>query len=341
MRLTVIIALIAGLTACVPARKFQELQSSHDKLKAENQELRGGLDQAKAELKDLQIELDRLQQQNSKLKSDTLRQGDILRKLQTRYDKINSLNDELLEKYALLQKGSQIEQQKLLAELEGTKAELQEREDALNKLDRELKIKEQSLVELSEKLKQREQRVNELESLIAEKDKAFESLTNQLIEALTNYSDKGLTVEQRDGKIYVSVEAQLLFPSGSTAINNEGKKALKQLAQVLEEQKDIEVLVEGHTDTDKIYSKAIPRNNWELSVLRATAVVEILVENSKINPAQLIAAGRSEFHPIDPADKSKNRRIEIILTPNLDKIFEIINRKADAPVQPSVEGENN
>lgn len=335
MRLLILAFALALFSACVPARKFQELQQSHESLKAENQELRGNLDQATAELKDLKVELAQIKQSQTQLKQDTLRQGDILRKLQTRYDKINSLNDELLEKYALLQKGSQVEQQKLLAELEGTKQELQEREDALNELDKELKQKEQNLEELSAKLKQREARVNELESLIAEKDKAFETLTNQLVEALTNYSEKGLTVEQRDGKIYVSVEAQLLFPSGSTSINAEGKKALKQLAEVLEEQNDIEVLVEGHTDTDKLKSSSIPRNNWELSVLRATAVVEILTENSKINPAQLIAAGRSEYHPIDEADKAKNRRIEIILTPNLDKIFEILNKKTGEEVTPN------
>ncbi|MGB0165671.1 MAG: OmpA family protein, partial [Luteibaculum sp.] len=309
-------------------RKHQELQDSFNKIQSENKTLSANLEDAEARIKDLEVEVQQLREKVTELQDDTTRLGNSLRRMQTRYDKINSLNDELLEKYALLQKGSQVEQQKLLEELEGTKRELQSREDALNSLQVKLEQKEKDLNKLSEQLKQREQRVNELESLISEKDKAFTELTNQLVNALTNYADKGLKVEQRDGKIYVSVEAQLLFPSGSTEINQEGKKALVDLAKVLETQKDIEILVEGHTDTDKIYSKTIPRDNWELSVLRATAVVQILTANSKMNPAQLIAAGRSEYHPVDPADKSKNRRIEIILTPNLDRIFEIINKKA-------------
>ncbi len=323
-----ILSLVVLTLSCVSGRKYQELQDQYSNLKLENQQLTVDLEDARGELKDLKVTLDQLKRDKEALEQDTLRMGTVLRRLQTRYDKINSLNDELLEKYALLQKGSQVEQQKLLGELEGTKQELQEREDALNQLEVELEQKKKDLDELTAALQAREQRVNELERLIAEKDNAFKTLTQQLVDALTNYSDKGLTVEQRDGKIYVSLEAKLLFPSGSTKINAEGKNALVDLAKVLEEQKDIEILVEGHTDTDKLVSQSHPKNNWELSVLRATAVVEILTDNSEINPAQLIAAGRSEYHPVDPEDKAKNRRIEVILTPNLDKIFEILNADA-------------
>ena len=330
MRLLLVFVCSAFLFSCVPARKFQELQATNGQLRSENQQMQSSLEEANGSIKDLKIELERLRKSQAELQADTLRQGTVLRRLQTRYDKINSLNDELLEKYALLQKGNQVEQQKLLSELEKTKTELQEREDVLNTLEKELQEKKASLDEINRKLVQREQRVNELESLLAEKDRAFNDLTNKLVAALTDYSEKGLKVEQRDGKIYVSVEAKLLFPSGSTSIDKEGKKALVDLARVLESQKDIEILVEGHTDSDKITSKTIPTNNWELSVLRATSVVEILTENSKLNPAQLIAAGRSQFHPIDAEDKAKNRRIEIILTPNLDRVFEIINNKGAA-----------
>lgn len=327
MKVWVPIAVLCLLVSCVPARKFQELQDNYNQLRTENQQLSANYEDAQGRIKDLEIEIEQLRKSQADLQADTTRQGSTLRRLQTRYDKINSLNDELLEKYALLQKGNQAEQQKLLKELESTKTELQEREDALNKLEKELKDKKDSLDEISTKLAAREQRVNELESLLAEKDRAFQDLTDQLVAALTDYTEKGLKVEQRDGKIYVSVEAKLLFPSGSTAINTEGKKALVDLAKVLESQKDIEILVEGHTDSDKITSKTIPTNNWELSVLRATSVVQILTDNSSLNPAQLIAAGRSQYHPVDDSDKAKNRRIEIILTPNLDRVFEIINNK--------------
>ncbi|NBP28762.1 MAG: hypothetical protein EBV23_04160 [Flavobacteriia bacterium] len=133
-------------------------------------------------------------------------------------------------------------------------------------------------------------------------------------------------LEQKNGKIYVSMEAKLLFKSGSIVVESEGKKALQQIGKALENEKDLEIVVEGHTDTDKLNSASFPRNNWELSVLRATSVVEILLANSKMNPAKLIAAGRSEFQPVDPADKAKNRRIEIIISPNLDELFDIISK---------------
>jgi chemotaxis protein MotB len=122
----------------------------------------------------------------------------------------------------------------------------------------------------------------------------------------------------------VSLEAKLLFPSGSTVVNPEGKKALLDLASVIAASQDLEVIVEGHTDTDALRSAAIPRNNWELSVLRATAVVEILTRDGKVAPEVLTAAGRSEYHPVDETDKARNRRIEIVLAPDLDALFEII-----------------
>ena len=125
--------------------------------------------------------------------------------------------------------------------------------------------------------------------------------------------------------MYVSLEAKLLFPSGSTVIDAEGKRALIDLANAIEGQSDMEIIVEGHTDTDALRSTAIPRDNWELSVLRATAVVKIMTENSKVSPLILSASGRSEYHPIDPEDKARNRRIEIIISPNFNELFEIID----------------
>ena len=124
----------------------------------------------------------------------------------------------------------------------------------------------------------------------------------------------------------MSLEAKLLFPSGSTSINEEGKKALIDLAKAIENEADLEVIVEGHTDTDKIRSNTIPSDNWELSVLRATAVVKIMVNNSAVEPKILSASGRSEYHPVDEEDKSKNRRIEIILSPNLNELFDLIEQ---------------
>ena len=207
----------------------------------------------------------------------------------------------------------------LQSDLEAKNLELQRKEDALENIEKELNLKSKLLAE-------REQRVNELEELIQRKDEAVNTLKNKVANALKGFENKGLTVVQKNGKIYVSLEAKLLFNSGSTVVEEGGKKALIDLAKVLETEKEVEIIVEGHTDIDKFNSANSPKNNWELSVLRSTAVVEIMTANSKVNPAQLMAAGRSEYIPVDPLDKAKNRRIEIIISPNLNELFEIIKR---------------
>ena len=113
--------------------------------------------------------------------------------------------------------------------------------------------------------------------------------------------------------------------SGSAQVDPVGREALVGLAEVIAEQSDLEIVVEGHTDTDQVRSTTTPKNNWELSVLRATAVVEILLENAGVDPAMLSASGRGEYHPVDASDKAKNRRIEVILAPNLDSLYELIS----------------
>ena len=122
-----------------------------------------------------------------------------------------------------------------------------------------------------------------------------------------------------------TISSKLLFPSGSASVDPGGREALQGLASVIAEQSDLEIVVEGHTDTDQVRSTSIPRNNWELSVLRATAVVNILLENAGVDPSMLAASGRSEYHPVDTSDKGKNRRIEVILAPNLDSLYELIS----------------
>jgi chemotaxis protein MotB len=174
-------------------------------------------------------------------------------------------------------------------------------------------------------LEARSQRVEELESLLEARERAAEALRARLAEAHLGFQGKGLNVEQRNGKVYVSMEAQLLFSSGSAEVDVEGQAALTELAAVVAEQSDLEIVVEGHTDTDKVSRTTTPKNNWELSVLRATAVVNILLANPGVDPSMLSASGRSEYHPVDPEDKSKNRRIEVILAPNLDSLFELIS----------------
>lgn len=328
-----IVVLAATLSACVPARKFEEIEKKEAACSEELTSVKAqnlGYETANAELTS---KLDVLSKSVGRLRSDTSLLGKSLRMKERQYDKIDGLNVRIQEQLEDLQRGSTIENQRLMNDLNATRLELQRKEDELNRLEKELKLleaqlnkKEATLNQLSADLASREQRVKELEDLIASKDAAVNALKDKVAAALLGFKDKGLTVEEKNGRVYVSMEAKLLFPSGSTKINTEGKSALISLAKVLQDQVDLDVLVEGHTDTDKMNSSSHPKSNWELSVLRATSVVDIMLGNSSINPATITAAGRGEFLPLDATDKAKNRRIEVILIPNLDELFEIISK---------------
>jgi len=171
-------------------------------------------------------------------------------------------------------------------------------------------------------------RVGELERLVLEKEQSLSLLKKNLSDALLNFEGNGLTVEQRNGKVYVSMENKLLFKSGSWTVGNEGEKAINQLSNVLAENPEINVLIEGHTDNVPYTGKGPIENNWDLSTKRATAIVQLLLNNSQILPQNITAAGRGEFLPIGPNSnekgKSANRRIEVILTPQLDTITELL-----------------
>lgn len=307
------------LGACVPAKKYHDLvereKSCSDELAKYKSSAIGNEEKAK----DLESRYDQAKKDVSTLKKDTLKLGSDFRFLQAQYDLMVAQNEAYEHKLDQMRLNGAKETANYQADIETKNQELLRKENALNTLETELVAKQKLLEE-------REARVTELEELIQRKDEAMKLLRTKVAAALKGFENKGLTVVEKDGKIYVSLEAKLLFQSGSTTVEAEGKKALVDLAKVLESEKDLEIVVEGHTDTDKLSATAHPKSNWELSVLRATAVVEIMTANSKMNPAQLMAAGRGEFHPIDPKDKAKNRRIEIIISPNLNELFQLIGQ---------------
>ena len=184
--------------------------------------------------------------------------------------------------------------------------------------------------QLSSDLKKREQRLKEVEDILRKRDEATNALKAKLQKALLGFQQNGLTVDIRNGKVYVSLTDKLLFPSGSIIIDERGKAALKQLAAVLNKEPDINMAVEGHTDNKKIINLGQIKDNWDLSVLRATSVTRYLTEVEKIDPKRLTATGKSEYQPIDAADtneaRAKNRRIEIVLTPKLDELYNLITK---------------
>jgi chemotaxis protein MotB len=253
----------------------------------------------------------------------------LLRSLSDQYERQNKAYNDLNDLLQSNSKSSSAELQKLLAQLEQAQADLQKKEDLLKKTELDLNGKKADMDALSSQLADREQRLSELQSILDKKDSVVKALKNKVIDALTGYVNKGLTVEQKNGKVYVRMDEKLLFATGSFEVAATGAEALKKLAKVLETNPDINITIEGHTDDVPYVGGSGPvNNNWDLSVMRATAVVKILLKNSSIDAKRLMAAGRSQYWPVD-ADKTaeakaKNRRTEIILTPKLDELFKIL-----------------
>jgi len=316
MKKTIVLALtLAFLNACVSPKVYKELEDKYVDLKKENRSLQEENDELSKLKNATENELSKLQKDYA----DTMANRD---RLQKDYNATKSSLDNLKASYDALEANSSSaiaantkKNRELLAQLEA-------KEQAL--------IAENERLEtLKKQLEDRSQRVAELESVIAAKDAAMTNLKNAISKALTDFEGKGLTIEQRNGKVYVSMENKLLFKSGSWAVGTEGRKAVKQLGSVLGENPDIAVLIEGHTDNAPFKGSGQLSGNWDLSTKRATAIVKILQENSNINADNLTAAGRGEFAPIASNEtsegKAKNRRIEVILTPKLDEISKILN----------------
>ena len=308
------------LSACVPAKKYKDLLEREKVCSEELAKFKKSSGEYESLSKDLQTKFANASRDLAKLIQDTTALGSKYRLLLRDYNIIDGEYKSLQKSFDKLKNLSAKETAELQNQLEAKNNELQIKEDTLLKLDQELKEKQRLLIE-------REKRVNELEEAIRKKEAAVQLLKAKVANALRGFENQGLSVVQKNGKIYVSLEAKLLFKSGSTFVEEEGVRALVELGKALESEKDLEIIVEGHTDTDKLNSSASPKNNWELSVLRATSVVQILLNNSSMTPSQIMAGGRGEFLPIDESDKAKNRRIEVIISPNLNELFEIISNE--------------
>lgn len=217
------------------------------------------------------------------------------------------------------------------ADLYGRLNELQGKYDEVDGSYSKLKSNSSSQIsKLSEDLKKREQRLKEVEDVLKKRDEASNKLKEKLQDALLGFTKNGLTVEMKNGKVYVSLTDKLLFPSGSIVIDEKGKQALSQLAKVLLSQPEIIIAVEGHTDSQKINNLGQIKDNWDLSVLRSTSVVRFLTETEKVPGIRLTATGKGEFQPLEanttPEGRSKNRRIEIVLSPKLDELYNLIKQ---------------
>ncbi|WP_298395377.1 OmpA family protein [Flavobacterium sp.] len=310
--------LIAALsTSCVSKKIYNDLENKFAELKKENrtladtnEDLTKSKNQLELDKSKLQADYDKLKAERDKLLADFTATDKNLKTLQASYNALEKDSNEALT--ANINKNRE-----LLAKLEAKEKSMAAEQERLNKLKAEL--------EASSK------RLSELEAYIAAKDASMKKLKETLSKSLKAFEGKGLTVEQRNGKVYVSMENKLLFGTGSWAVGAEGKTAVVAVGKVLADNPEISVLIEGHTDDDKILGNIGGgiENNWDLSTKRATAIVNILSENKGVKKDNLTAAGRGEFAPLmsndTPEGKAKNRRIEIILTPKLDEISKMLN----------------
>lgn len=319
---------ITALTSCVPARIAEEAKAKQKECETELANIKKSAQDCETKLAELKEASVKNEKENVGLKRDTSIIGSNYRNLTSKYDKLDALNQQLMDRLNKLLTGSNNDNAKLSGDLQMTQEQLLKKQDELKLLEAKLLLQKSDLDALNAELKKREARVAELEDILRKKDQAAADLKKKLSDALLGFENKGLTITQKNGKVYVSMDESLLFASGKTNVEARGVEALKSVAKVLEQNIDINVLVEGHTDDVPMKGAGEIKDNWDLSVIRATSVTKILLSSAKIESQRITAAGRGEFFPLDPAKtpeaRKKNRRTEIILTPKLDELLKVL-----------------
>ena len=305
--LFVFIFSVCVFQSCVSLKKFKDLDANYLSANQEKEFLR----QEHRDLQLINAELNenvlRLSKRSSSLEADTIALGKDYRKKVRAYSDLSSSYELLIKNNSTTMAKQAEENRALMERLGQMDVDLQERERAI---------------------KSREQDMLELEGLLKEKDDNLSRLKSSVASALLGFKGEGLTVEQRDGKLYVSLENSLLFASGSWTVNEKGKNAINELAKVLVKQSDIQILVEGHTDDVPYKGTGLIKDNWDLSVMRATAIVRILTNNKGLKGHSITAAGKGPYSPLVENNSSENRainrRTEIILSPNMDKLMDLL-----------------
>lgn len=333
--LYICIFFVSFLISCVPAKEFQALQDKNLKCEEEREKFSTENESLNVRVTECDTKLKVLQKEVTTLVADSANRSVELKKLREDYSRVSGKYDELQQLQENLMQGNQKETRKVLSQLQITQKELQDKEDALKELERKLQQRkvnldkmQSNLDNLNKELELRNARLIELEKILRSKDSIVLALKKKVTDALYGFEGKGLSIKMQNGKVYVSLEEKLMFKSGKYDVDPKGAAALKQLIPVLEQNPDINIMVEGHTDDVPYKGSANLLDNWDLSSKRATTILRILVTGTKINPARITAAGRSQYVPLDksktPEARQKNRRTEIILTPKLDELFKIL-----------------
>jgi chemotaxis protein MotB len=311
-----LLSMLVLTSSCVTKKVYQDLENKYADLKKENRRIQDETDDCIKSKVDLDMaynaikdELNSTRLERDKNLADYTSTANNLKALQASYAALEKNSNDALE-------ANMNKNRELLKQLSDKEKALTAEQNRLDKVKNDLQVSSERLAEL--------------ESLMAAKDANMRKLKETLSSALNSFEGKGLTVQQKNGKVYVSMENKLLFSSGSWAVGSEGRRAVVEVGKVLAANPDISVLIEGHTDDDAYGGSGPIADNWDLSTKRATAIVSILGENKSINRQNLTAAGRSEYAPLasntTPEGKAKNRRIEIILTPKLDEISKMLNQ---------------
>ena len=321
IRIAAVLLAVVVFGGCVTKQQYAELELKYKRSQDELTYMTAENQNCQDAKKSLAAQLAALTAEAEKLTADTVRLYRKARTCEMEYEKAQKEYDELLRNFAEVSSSNQSTIDGLLGDRDRYKDELALKEKMLN-------MQQDSLAKARTELMLKEQRINEMQSILAQKDAEVKALKEKVMNALKGFEGSGLNVYEKGGKVYVSMDDKLLFASGSWTLNEQGLNAIKQLAKVLENEKDISVLIEGHTDNVPYRGSGQIKDNWDLSVMRATAVVKALLENGDIAPVRLSASGRSEYLPLDenntPEARAKNRRTEIILTPNLDELFQLI-----------------
>lgn len=315
--------LLAGMlvTSCAGTKKLDALQNSLDDCTKQNSEASRDLSAAQIRISNLSADSAAMQKRIDEIIADTVRQSKELHQSELQLASLRSLYDQLNEQLGKSNSQGEKEIKALLADLQKSQEKLQLREDALLKAENDLKSSANALAE-------KEKKVEYLSKKIGEQDSLMRGLRQKVATALKGYVGNGLEVVTKNGKVYVSMDEKLLFQSGSWNVDEKGVTALEKISKLLAENKDLQVVIEGHTDNLPYRGYGNVDDNWDLSAKRATSIVRILLRNEEINPSRVTASGRAEFVPIDTAStkeaRQRNRRTEIIFSPNIDEIMRIV-----------------
>jgi len=316
MKKSVIIILLGtmlALNSCVVMKsKYDALESSKRATDKKNKALSTENHRLSARIDSVNLVMSKLLNEYNDVKND----------LNENNAKKTSQIDELSTSVSALASDTS----KLNQDLRKAIASYNEQSKNLKVLQADMEQKKVTMNGLTKDLEVKEKRLNELEKMIDANKSEVNLLRTTIADALNSFDTTELKVHQKDGKVYVSLEEKLLFKVGSAKVDPKGVKALKEIAKVLEKNPAIDVNIEGHTD-----NTGTAKINWELSAMRAVSIINLIQENSSIDPGRLIASGRGMYHPVDNANtpdaKLKNRRIEIILTPKLEVLFKLLNEE--------------